>query len=81
MRYQKKESAAMNQMTCGRKGDSRFWYMDEGGSGAIGGTVFERYFYVPCEENDSENGRYRTEGVRNVFTIARINGAGGLELA
>lgn len=33
--YQKKESAAMNQMTQAEK-DSRFWHMDEGGSGAIG---------------------------------------------
>ena len=41
--YQKKESAAMNQMTQAEK-NSRFWYMDEGGSGAIGAQSLKDIF-------------------------------------
>lgn len=76
--YQKKESAAMNQMTQAEK-DSRFWYMDEGGSGAIGAQSLKDIFMYRAKKMIKKTVDTEREGVRkNVFTIARINGAGGL---
>ena len=76
--YQKKESAAMNQMTQAEK-DSRFWYMDEGGSGAIGAQSLKDIFMYRAKKMIQKTINTEREGVRkNVFTIARINGAGGL---
>lgn len=76
--YQKKESAAMNQMTQAEK-DSRFWYMDEGGSGAIGAQSLKDIFMYRAKKMIQKTIDIEREGVRkNVFTIARINGAGGL---
>ena len=76
--YQKKESAAMNQMTQAEK-DSRFWYMDEGGSGAIGAQSLKDIFMYRAKKMIQKTIDTEREGVRkNVFTIARINGAGGL---
>ncbi len=76
--YQKKESAAMNQMTQAEK-DSRFWYMDEGGSGAIGAQSLKDIFMYRAKKMIQKTVDTEREGVRkNVFTIARINGAGGL---
>lgn len=77
--YQKKESAAMNQMTQAEK-DSRFWYMDEGGSGAIGAQSLKDIFMYRAKKMIQKTIDTEREGVRkNVFTIARINSAGGLE--
>lgn len=76
--YQKKESAAMNQMTQAEK-NSRFWYMDEGGSGAIGAQSLKDIFMHRAKKMIQKTVDTEREGVRkNVFTIARINGAGGL---
>lgn len=76
--YQKKESAAMNQMTQAEK-DSRFWYMDEGGSGAIGAQSLKDIFMYRAKKMIQKTVDTEREGVRkNVFTIARINSAGGL---
>ncbi len=76
--YQKKESAAMNQMTQAEK-DSRFWYMDEGGSGAIGAQSLKDIFMYRAKKMIQKTIDTEREGVRkNVFTIARINCAGGL---
>ena len=76
--YQKKESAAMNQMTQAEK-NSRFWYMDEGGSGAIGAQSLKDIFMYRAKKMIQKTIDTEREGVRkNVFTIARINGAGGL---
>ena len=76
--YQKKESAAMNQMTQAEK-DSRFWYMDEGGSGAIGAQSLKEIFMYRAKKMIQKTIDTEREGVRkNVFTIARINSAGGL---
>lgn len=76
--YQKKESAAMNQMTQAEK-DSRFWYMNEGGSGAIGAQSLKDIFMYRAKKMIQKTVDTEREGVRkNVFTIARINGAGGL---
>ena len=76
--YQKKESAAMNQMTQAEK-DSRFWYMDEGGSGAIGAQSLKDIFMYRAKKMIQKTIDTEREGVRkNVFTIARINSAGGL---
>ena len=76
--YQKKESAAMNQMTQAEK-DSRFWYMDEGGSGAIGAQSLKDIFMYRAKKVIQKTIDTEREGVRkNVFTIARINCAGGL---
>lgn len=76
--YQKKESAAMNQMTQAEK-NSRFWYMDEGGSGAIGAQSLKDIFMYRAKKMIQKTINTEREGVRkNVFTIARINGAGGL---
>ena len=76
--YQKKESAAMNQMTQAEK-NSRFWYMDEGGSGAIGAQSLKDIFMYRAKKMIQKTIDIEREGVRkNVFTIARINGAGGL---
>ena len=76
--YQKKESAAMNQMTQAEK-DSRFWYMDEGGSGAIGAQSLKDIFMYRAKKMIQKTINTEREGVRkNVFTIARINCAGGL---
>ena len=76
--YQKKESAAMNQMTQAEK-DSRFWYMDEGGSGAIGAQSLKDIFMYRAKKMIQKTVDTEREGVRkNEFTIARINGAGGL---
>ena len=76
--YQKKESAAMNQMTQAEK-DSRFWYMDEGGSGAIGAQSLKDIFMYRAKKMIQKKIDTEREGVRkNVFTIARINCAGGL---
>ncbi len=76
--YQKKESAAMNQMTQAEK-DSRFWYMDEGGSGAIGAQSLKDIFMYRAKKMIQKTIDIEREGVRkNVFTIARINSAGGL---
>lgn len=76
--YQKKESAAVNQMTQAEK-DSRFWYMDEGGSGAIGAQSLKDIFMYRAKKMIQKTVDTEREGVRkNVFTIARINGAGGL---
>lgn len=76
--YQKKESAAMNQMTQAEK-DSRFWYMDEGGSGAIGAQSLKDIFMYRAKKMIQKTINTEREGVRkNVFTIARINSAGGL---
>ena len=76
--YQKKESAAMNQMTQAEK-NSRFWYMDEGGSGAIGAQSLKDIFMYRAKKMIQKTVDTEREGVRkNVFTIARINGAGGL---
>lgn len=75
--YQKKESAAMNQMTQAEK-DSRFWYMDEGGSGAIGAQSLKDIFMYRAKKMIQKTIDTEREGVRkNVFTIARINSAGG----
>lgn len=77
--YQKKESAAMNQMTQAEK-NSRFWYMDEGGSGAIGAQSLKDIFMYRAKKMIQKTIDIEREGVRkNVFTIARINSAGGLE--
>ena len=76
--YQKKESAAMNQMTQAEK-DSRFWYMDEGGSGAIGAQSLKDIFMYRAKKMIQKTINTEREGVRkNVFTIARINSAGGI---
>ena len=76
--YQKKESAAMNQMTQAEK-DSRFWYMDEGGSGAIGAQSLKDIFMYRAKKMIQKTIDTEREGVRkNVFTIARINSAGRL---
>ena len=76
--YQKKESAAMNQMTQAEK-DSRFWYMDEGGSGAIRAQSLKDIFMYRAKKMIQKTIDTEREGVRkNVFTIARINCAGGL---
>ena len=76
--YQKKESAAMNQMTQAEK-NSRFWYMDEGGSGAIGAQSLKDIFMYRAKKMIQKTIDIEREGVRkNVFTIARINSAGGL---
>lgn len=76
--YQKKESAAMNQMTQAEK-NSRFWYMDEGGSGAIGAQSLKDIFMYRAKKMIQKTIDTEQEGVReNVFTIARINSAGGL---
>ena len=76
--YQKKESAAMNQMTQAEK-NSRFWYMDEGGSGAIGAQSLKGIFMYRAKKMIQKTIDTEREGVReNVFTIARINSAGGL---
>lgn len=76
--YQKKESAAMNQMTQAEK-NSRFWYMDEGGSGAIGAQSLKDIFMYRAKKMIQKTIDTEREGVRkNVFTIARINSAGGL---
>lgn len=76
--YQKKESAVMNQMTQAEK-DSRFWYMDEGGSGAIGAQSLKDIFMYRAKKMIQKTIDTEREGVRkNVFTIARINSAGGL---
>ena len=76
--YQKKESAAMNQMTQAEK-DSRFWHMDEGGSGAIGAQSLKDIFMYRAKKMIQKTIDTEREGVRkNVFTIARINCAGGL---
>lgn len=76
--YQKKESAAMNQMTQAEK-NSRFWYMDEGGSGAIGAQSLKDIFMYRAKKMIQKTINTEREGVRkNVFTIARINSAGGL---
>lgn len=76
--YQKKESAAMNQMTQAEK-DSRFWYMDEGGSGAIGAQSLKDILMYRAKKMIQKTIDTEREGVRkNVFTIARINSAGGL---
>ena len=76
--YQKKESAAMNQMTQAEK-NSRFWYMDEGGSGAIGAQSLKDIFMYRAKKMIQKTVDTEREGVRkNVFTIARINSAGGL---
>lgn len=76
--YQKKESAAMNQMTRAEK-NSRFWYMDEGGSGAIGAQSLKDIFMYRAKKMIQKTIDTEREGVRkNVFTIARINSAGGL---
>ena len=76
--YQKKESAAMNQMTQAEK-DSRFWYMDEGGSGAIGAQSLKDIFMYRAKKMIQKTIDTEREGVRkNVFTIARINSAGGI---
>lgn len=76
--YQKKESAAMNQMTQAEK-NSRFWYMDEGGSGAIGAQSLKEIFMYRAKKMIQKTIDTEREGVReNVFTIARINSAGGL---
>lgn len=76
--YQKKESAAMNQMTQAEK-DSRFWYLDEGGSGAIGAQSLKDIFMYRAKKMIQKTINTEREGVRkNVFTIARINSAGGL---
>ena len=76
--YQKKESAAMNQMTQAEK-DSRFWYLDEGGSGAIGAQSLKDIFMYRAKKMIQKTIDTEREGVRkNVFTIARINSAGGL---
>ena len=76
--YQKKESAAMNQMTQAEK-NSRFWYMDEGGSGAIGAQSLKDIFMYRVKKMIQKTINTEREGVRkNVFTIARINSAGGL---
>lgn len=76
--YQKKESAAMNQMTQAEK-NSRFWYMDEGGSGAIGAQSLKDIFMYRAKKMIQKTINTEREGVRkNVFTIARINCAGGL---
>ena len=76
--YQKKESAAMNQMTQAEK-NSRFWYMDEGGSGAIGAQSLKDIFMYRAKKMIQKTVDTEREGVRkNVFTSARINGAGGL---
>lgn len=76
--YQKKESAAMNQMTQAEK-DSRFWYMDEGGSGAIGAQSLKDIFMYRAKKMIQKTIDTEREGVgKNVFTIARINSAGGL---
>ena len=76
--YQKKESAAMNQMTQAEK-NSRFWYMDEGGSGAIGAQSLKDIFMYRAKKMIQKTIDIEREGVRkNVFTIARINCAGGL---
>lgn len=76
--YQKKESAAMNQMTQAEK-NSRFWYMDEGGSGAIGAQSLKDIFMYRAKKMIQKTIDTEREGVRkNVFIIARINSAGGL---
>lgn len=76
--YQKKESAAMNQMTQAEK-NSRFWYMDEGGSGVIGAQSLKDIFMYRAKKMIQKTIDIEREGVRkNVFTIARINSAGGL---
>ena len=76
--YQKKESAAMNQMTQAEK-NSRFWYMDEGGSGAIGAQSLKDIFMYRAKKLIQKTINTEREGVRkNVFTIARINSAGGI---
>ena len=76
--YQKKESAAMNQMTQAEK-NSRFWYMDEGGSGAIGAQSLKDIFMYRAKKMIQKTIDTEREGVRkNVFTIARINSAGGI---
>lgn len=76
--YQKKESAALNQMTQAEK-NSRFWYMDEGGSGAIGAQSLKDIFMYRAKKMIQKTIDTEREGVRkNVFTIARINSAGGL---
>ena len=76
--YQKKESAAMNQMTQAEK-NSRFWYMDEGASGAIGAQSLKDIFMYRAKKMIQKTIDTEREGVRkNVFTIARINSAGGL---
>ena len=76
--YHKKESAAMNQMTQAEK-NSRFWYMDEGGSGAIGAQSLKDIFMYRAKKMIQKTIDIEREGVRkNVFTIARINSAGGL---
>ena len=76
--YQKKESAAMNQMTQAEK-NSRFWYMEEGGSGAIGAQSLKDIFMYRAKKMIQKTIDIEREGVRkNVFTIARINSAGGL---
>ena len=76
--YQKKESAAMNQMTQAEK-NSRFWYMDEGGSGAIGAQSLKDIFMYCAKKMIQKTINTEREGVRkNVFTIARINSAGGI---
>lgn len=76
--YQKKESAAMNQMTQAEK-NSRFWYMDEGGSGAIGAQSLKDIFMYRAKKMIQKTIDIEREGVRkNVFTIARINSAGAL---
>lgn len=76
--YQKKESAAMNQMTQAEK-NSRFWYMDEGGSGAIGAQSLKDIFMYRAKKMIQKTIDTEREGVReNVFNIARINSAGGL---
>ncbi len=76
--YQKKESAAMNQMTQAEK-NSRFWYMDEGGSGAIGAQSLKDIFMYRAKKMIQKTINTEREGVRkNVVTIARINSAGGI---
>ena len=76
--YQKKESAAMNQMTQAEK-NSRFWYMDEGGSGAIGAQSLKDIFMYRAKKMIQKTIDTEREGVsKNVFTIARINSAGGI---
>ena len=76
--YQKKESAAMNQMTQAEK-NSRYWYMDEGGSGAIGAQSLKDIFMYRAKGLIQKTVDTEREGVRkNVFGIAKINSAGGL---
>lgn len=76
--YQKKESAAMNQMTQAEK-NSRYWYMDEGGSGAIGAQSLKDIFMYRAKGLIQKTVDTEREGVRkNIFGIAKINSAGGL---